>query len=64
MSMKEILFHTSMVARKINRFEDLGDKRKVFYEPTIMGKRLLEVLKEVAIPPNCRDKTAIPTDYR
>lgn len=40
-----------LVARKIAKFEDFADKRKVFYEPTDLGLRLFEVLNDVAIPP-------------
>ncbi|WP_292410146.1 MULTISPECIES: MarR family winged helix-turn-helix transcriptional regulator [unclassified Methanoculleus] len=39
-----------LVARKIAKFEDFVDKRKVFYEPTDIGLRLFEVLNDVAIP--------------
>ncbi len=39
-----------LVARKIAKFEDFADKRKVFYEPTDLGLRLFRVLNDVAIP--------------
>lgn len=39
-----------LVARKIAKLEDLADKRKVFYEPTDLGLRLLGVLNDVVIP--------------
>ncbi len=39
-----------LVARRIAKFEDFADKRKVFYEPTDLGLRLFEVLNDVAIP--------------
>ncbi|KDE54362.1 MarR family winged helix-turn-helix transcriptional regulator [Methanoculleus sp. MH98A] len=39
-----------LVARKIAKFEDFADKRKVFYEPTALGLRLFRVLNDVAIP--------------
>lgn len=39
-----------LVARKIAKLEDVVDKRKVSYEPTPLGLRLLRVLNDVAIP--------------
>lgn len=44
------LVDSGLVARKIAKFEDFADKRKVFYEPTALGLRLFEVLDDVAIP--------------
>ncbi|MDV2482798.1 winged helix-turn-helix transcriptional regulator [Methanoculleus sp. Wushi-C6] len=44
------LVDSGLVARKIAKFEDFTDKRKVFYEPTGLGLRLFEVLSDVAIP--------------
>ena len=44
------LVDSGLVARKIAKFEDFADKRKVFYEPTDLGLRLFEVLDDVAIP--------------
>jgi DNA-binding HxlR family transcriptional regulator len=44
------LVDSGLVAKKIAKFEDFADKRKVFYEPTGLGLRLFEVLGDVAIP--------------
>ena len=44
------LVDSGLVARKIAKFEDFADKRKVFYEPTDLGLRLFWVLSDVAIP--------------
>lgn len=44
------LVDSGLVARKIAKFEDFADKRKIFYEPTCLGLRLFEVLSDVAIP--------------
>ena len=44
------LVDSGLVARKIAKFEDFADKRKVFYEPTNLGLRLFEMLGDVAIP--------------
>ncbi|MCK9343044.1 MAG: MarR family winged helix-turn-helix transcriptional regulator [Massilibacteroides sp.] len=44
------LVDSGLVAKKIAKFEDFADKRKVFYEPTGLGLRLFEVLSDVAIP--------------
>lgn len=39
-----------LIARKTN-LEGLGDRRKVFYEPTNMGLRLFKTLNYIVIPP-------------
>ncbi|WP_332449991.1 hypothetical protein [Methanoculleus sp.] len=44
------LVDSGLVTRKIARFEDFADKRKVFYEPTDLGMRLFRVLNDIAIP--------------
>ena len=44
------LVDSGLVARKIAKFEDFADKRKVFYEPTGLGLRLFEMLGDVAVP--------------
>lgn len=44
------LVDSGLVAKKIAKFEDFADKRKVFYEPTGLGLRLFEVLDDVTIP--------------
>ncbi len=44
------LVDSGLVAKKIAKFEDFTDKRKVFYEPTCLGLRLFRVLDDVVIP--------------
>ena len=44
------LVDSGLVARKIAKFEEFADKRKVFYEPTNLGLRLFRVLNDVVIP--------------
>lgn len=44
------LVDSGLVTRKIAKFEDFADKRKVFYEPTDLGLRLFRVLNDVVIP--------------
>lgn len=44
------LVEGGLVARRV-RAEDVGDRRKIFYEPTAMGAHLLAALYEGALPP-------------
>lgn len=41
-----------LVARKVD-VRDAGDRRKVYYEPTSVGRRLLIALYEGCLPPVC-----------
>lgn len=40
-----------LVARKVQKLEDIGDRRKVYYETTRFGRKLLYTLYDIALPP-------------
>lgn len=39
-----------LVARKVQKLEDIGDRRKVYYEATRFGRKLLYTLYDIALP--------------
>lgn len=40
-----------LVAKKIQKLEDIGDRRKVYYETTRFGRKLLSTLYDIVLPP-------------
>lgn len=40
-----------LIAKKVRRLEDVGDRRKVYYTATDYGKRMLNALCDVVLPP-------------
>ncbi len=46
-----------LVARRIGKFQDIGDKRKIYYEATNMGKRLFDTLTLISVPPIVKDES-------
>lgn len=45
------LVDSGLVAKKIQKLEDIGDRRKVYYETTRFGRKLLSTLYDIVLPP-------------
>lgn len=50
-----------LIAKKVRRLEDIGDRRKVYYKSTNYGKKMLNVLCDVVLPPESLVKQYKPT---
>jgi DNA-binding HxlR family transcriptional regulator len=50
-----------LIAKKVRRLEDVGDRRKVYYTSTDYGKRMLNALCGVVLPPESLVRQYKPT---
>ena len=49
-----------LVARKVRQLGDIGDTSKTYYTSTILGKKLLAGLYEIALPPLVMQQAPAP----
>ena len=40
-----------LIAKKVRTLEDIGDRRRVYYRSTNYGKKMLDALCDVVLPP-------------
>lgn len=50
-----------LIAKKVRRLEDIGDRRKVYYTSTDYGEKMLNALCDVVLPPESLVKQYKPT---
>ncbi len=50
-----------LIAKKVRRLEDVGDRRKVYYKSTDYGRKMLNALCDVVLPPESLVKQYKPT---
>ena len=50
-----------LIAKKVRRLEDVGDRRKVYYTSTDYGKKMLNALCDVVLPPESLVRQYKPT---
>jgi|GEM_PF-772048 len=45
------LVDSGLIAKKVRTLEDIGDRRRVYYRSTNYGKKMLDALCDVVLPP-------------